>query len=411
MKKRIVSLLVIFVLLFSIFIPISTVEAKKVWVSGYTRKDGTRVKGHYRNVGGSSSTGNNYYSGTNTIDYDMKSHDISTGISYYKNYINLYKNSQTIGTANVANLVYVHGYYNSLGQYVRPHYRTHANQFVEDNFSYLGISTLKPKTVVEKYNYVNSKNTSISGIENYLLHNIEIKVDYINKADKKSILLYAQSLNNKKIEPDNLIYTKFGYSELESTILSKFDSTGEITTELYLYDVLKNYGINVSSDMEWLFKYYVSILNLYQRNQITQTQVKNFADKFYKIFSVPSSLINEQVEMDLLQYLEYSNGYEMYEDKLYEISYIDFSYDWDGVGYTNNIETFKSSIYNIEIYSKPGIELNNYCFQLDFYKNYQFKSTLTSIYESGFKFYTLMEVPSEKIEQTILQDIILVLSW
>jgi hypothetical protein len=85
-------------LIVATIIPYQTAEAKKTWVHGYTRKDGTYVHGYYRDSGSGNTSSTS--SATNN----------ASGTKFYKKYVNLYKNYDLVGTENVDKLVYVHGY-------------------------------------------------------------------------------------------------------------------------------------------------------------------------------------------------------------------------------------------------------------------------------------------------------------
>lgn len=412
MKKRLLCILLVLICIVTSLIPFQTVDAKRTWVNSYTRKDGTRVSGYYRNSGstsGSNNTTTSTYSKPVTNIVPVTNEDKS--VIFYKKCVNLYKNYDLIGKKAVDKLVYVKGYYDRYGNYIRPHYRIYPNQYKTDNFSYTGISTLKPLSVSKKYKYSYSTNEDIKTIETYVLHNIENKVNFLDSDQADLIKVYAESLHNNTatFEFGKNVYKALEYGDIDSSFLSKFDINGILTSDLYLYSVLSNYSIVIKEDLQWLFNYYVALLNLYSTKVVSYDKVKNFANQFYKIIGLPTSYIDEQVEMDLMQNLSYSNDYSYYEAVLKNIVYVDLSYDWDDNKYNSFFESYMAAIYNIEKYSMLDTYLSLYDISLEFLKNQVNSNTLMSTYYWDGKFYELLDTGDEIVNQRIQQDITLYL--
>ena len=414
MKKRLLCILLVLICIVTTLMPFQTVDAKRTWVKSYTRKDGTRVSGYYRNSGSTSgsdntSTSTNSKPVINVVPVTNK----NNGVIFYNKCVNLYKNYDLIGKGTVDKLVYVKGYYDRYGNYIRPHYRTYPNQYKTDNFSYSGISTLKPLSVSKKYKYTFSTNEDIKTIETYVLHNIENKVNILDSDQADLIKVYAESLHNNTatFEFGKNVYKALEYGDIDSSFLSKFDINGLLTSDLYLYSVLSNNSIVIKDDLRWLFNYYVALLNLYSTKVVSYNKVKNFANQFYKIIGLPTSYIDEQVEMDLLQNLSYSNDYSYYEEVLKNLVYVDLTYDWDDNKYNSFFESYMAAINNIEKYSMLDTYLSLYDMSLEFLKNQINSNTLMSTYYWGGKFYELLGTSDEIVNQRIQQDITLYLLY
>ncbi|WP_312369698.1 hypothetical protein [Lachnoclostridium sp.] len=406
MKKRLMCICMILIMVFNVFLPAQKVDAKRVWVSGYTRKDGTRVKGHYRNIGGS-----NGGASSNTsleVSNSAGTSNNSNGI-FYKKVVNLYKYYDIVGTANVSDLVYVNGYYDKNGNYIRPHYRTYPNQYITDNFSYLGISTLKPLPVSEKYNYKYDSNKEVKKIETYLLYNISNNLNDIGTSGKSLINTYAKALYNNTVKSEDAItfYEKMGFNDWESNVISKYDISGTMTSDMYLYSVVNNYEITVNEEVTWIYNYYIALLNLYFKQEVSYGKFKNFAYNFYKYVGLPLYLIDEQIEMDLIQNFSNIDDFKYYENLVRNLVQIDLSYDWDNDRYNSNFESYKSVLYGITKYSDLDLYLSLYELDLEIIKNKTYSNTLVSIYYWGNKFYSLLGYSNELIKQEVQQDIIL----
>lgn len=275
-------------------------EAKCTYVKGYTKKNGTRVSGYYRGCGTTSSpsetkspiptyTNNNYDYGSSKI-------------------INLYKGKNSVGTTDADKLVYVKGYYRKDGTYVRPHFRTHPNNYLTDNFSNLGVSLLPPKQKYPRFIFNNDKDIALK--EKYLLYNLSDK--NLNEKQLTQLKRYTMELkkaeSNKQkertaISEGTKFYKALGYHEELAISNTKFDLYGELTLEDYLYNVI--YSINPVS-LEALgdtniIETYAYILRETRKDPTKRSIARNFGGKFYKLIGVEQFSIENQLEMDELQ--------------------------------------------------------------------------------------------------------------
>ncbi|MBB4826593.1 hypothetical protein HNO89_003853 [Sporosarcina luteola] len=295
MKKGLLiflSFILVFPLFFGFFPDNS--EAKSTYVKGYYRKDGTYVKGHYRNTGGSSSPSKYDYKSTTTKP------SLTTTKLTIKNTVNLYKGNNLVGQEPINELVYVKGYYRKDGTFVRPHYKTSPNHFIRDNFSYLGLSTLLP--LEKKYpTYKYNLNDEIASIEHYL-YTSTIN-DELSTYQFKNLKDYAVKLNKSNSVNTTelygwLFYNSLGYDTYFSEALVKFDQTGTLTSELYLYQILSSMGIKQLT--------YTQRTNLSAYAQSLSpneniNNVINLGKIFYDSLGVASEEVESQIELDLLQ--------------------------------------------------------------------------------------------------------------
>jgi len=301
MKKGLLiflSFILVFPLFFG-FIAVGDADAKTVRVEGYYRKDGTYVKPHTRNYGGSS---NSY---TTTPSYyipNNSNQSYPTPIYSTEGIVNLYKGEKLAGQAYVDELVYVDGYYREDGTYVRPHFKTHANKYVRDNFSYLGLSTLLPLS--KKYpTYKYSKSDDVAAIQHYLYANT--LTHSLSSWAFYNLTEYANSLNEDADDymtgvNGRLFYYDLGYDYNMSDALVRFDKSGILTAELYLYQIIKAMGIkkllyNQQSNLE---KYAELLTNHSTENE---TQVMEMGREFYKSIGLKSEDIETQIKLDMLQ--------------------------------------------------------------------------------------------------------------
>ncbi|WP_277376156.1 hypothetical protein [Paenibacillus polymyxa] len=294
-------------------------SASAKYVKGYYRKDGTYVHGYNR--GGSSSTytpSSDYPTFENKAD-SLTTYSSTTSYNNNSGTVNLYKGNQLVGNTSGNELVYVQGYYRKDGTYVRPHYRTHPNNFLNDNFSYLGLSTLKP---IQKYPFYNfSSIPSVSTIEHYLQYQLKDKqLTTTNLTDLKN---YAISLSNINLsnQNDNSIrvvgenfYKSLGINPTLSEDMAQFDVTGVITPSIYLEQILQERSLTVlPQDYDILKKAYLALLVASKDDEAIKVKAYTFGTKFYKqLFPLyPEQEIKDQIEMDLLQNFEGADNNEL----------------------------------------------------------------------------------------------------
>lgn len=276
-------------------------EAKSTKVKGYYRKDGTYVKPHYRNYGGSSGSSSSSGSSISDYDYNLKLVD-STPKYSTKGIVSLYKGYTIVGQEQIDELVYVRGYYREDGTYVRPHYKTSPNQFIRDNFSYLGLSTLLP--LEKKYpSFKYDSDNGVASIEHYL-YSSTIN-DEISSYNLRNLKDYAKNLNNKNSEYStkmhgSTFYNSIGYDYDFTEALIKFDKNGILTPEIYLYQILSSMGVKkLSYDQKYNLVEYAKLLNSYP--YMNSYKAIEAGKAFYKSIGVESGDIEKQVELDLLQ--------------------------------------------------------------------------------------------------------------
>ncbi|MCM3722956.1 hypothetical protein [Solibacillus isronensis] len=300
MKKGLLVLLS-FIIVFPLFLGFfaDDVEAKKTYVKGYYRKDGTYVKSHYRNSGGSSSSSSSSSSSYNSNYYFNNNN--STSKYSTKNIVNLYKGHNLIGYEQINELVYVKGYYRKDGTYVRPHFKTSPNKFIRDNFSFLGLSTLLP--LEEKYtSYKYDSNDTIASTEHYLYTST---IDSnITSYRLKYLKDYAVSLNNNTPKYTKELYGEFfyeiavGYDSNIAKALIKFDLIGILDFEMYLYQILTSMGIkDLSYSQKNYLEEYATLLN----TQATKNDLIEAGKVFYNSIGLEEEEIIEQIELDILQ--------------------------------------------------------------------------------------------------------------
>lgn len=297
MKKGLL-LLLSFVLVFPLFfgfVDVGEADAKTVKVKGYYRKDGTYVRPHTRNYGGSSSSGS---SSDYNYNYSIPSYPMPTLST--SEIVNLYKGNKLAGEAYVDELVYVEGYYREDGTYVRPHYKTHPNKYERDNFSYLGLSTLLPLS--EKYpSFKYSSDDNVAAIQHYLytstIH------DSLSSYGLTYLTSYAEKLDNNDSLTGlygGMFYQHAGYDYNFANALVKFDKSGILTPELYLYQVLKALGVKtVTYNQQSNLLSYANMLK--DQSFKTETEVKEAGREFYKSIGLKTDDIEAQIELDLLQ--------------------------------------------------------------------------------------------------------------
>lgn len=313
--KALLSLLLILALLApSLLLAPSHAEAKRTYVDGYTRKDGTRVKGHWRDTGSnssSSSSSSSNYSNSNYYDNSYPNNNYSTPS---KGIVNLYKGSTIVGSTSTNDLVFVQGYYRQDGTYVRPHYRTHPNQFLSDNFSYQGVSTLFPldKPFSKYPTYVPSSSFDNRAIENYLGY--QVMRETLSNDQVISLQNYAQflvnSTQNQGSKDIALAYGKTYYASLGiapeiGDNLAYFDVTAELTPSVYISQVLYSYGVKtLKEEMIPVFHAYATALQAAQGTVNAEVYSKKAQKLGYTLYYGTDQLyadISTQLELDKLQ--------------------------------------------------------------------------------------------------------------
>ncbi|WP_338652687.1 hypothetical protein V6B14_12815 [Sporosarcina psychrophila] len=301
--KRGLLVFLSFILVFPLFFGFfgDDAEAKSTKVKGYYRKDGTYVKPHYRNYGGSSGSSSSSDSSSFDHDYNLKLVE-STPKYSTTGIVSLYKGYTIVGQEQIDELVYVRGYYREDGTYVRPHFKTSPNQFIRDNFSYLGLSTLLPSE--KKYpSFKYDTDDGVASIEHYL-YTSTIN-DEISSNNLRNLKDYAKNLNNSKSEYSTKMYgssfyNSIGYDYYFTEALIKFDKNGILTPEIYLYQILSSMGVKkLSYEQKYNLGEYAKLLNSY--SYMNSYKAIEAGKAFYKSIGVEIGDIEKQVELDLLQ--------------------------------------------------------------------------------------------------------------
>jgi hypothetical protein len=282
-----------FIIAFSLTIPLlfvatEEVEAKCHWVKGHYRS-GKWVSGYWRDCG-------NGDSDTNDAKSEFKSPS--------KNIVNLYKGTGYVGSSNANQLVFVEGYYRKDGTYVRPHYRTHENSFIVDNFSYKGISTLLP---LEKNKLTLNSNKTVAATELYLYSIVGNKqLSNIQIQDLKTYAKELSSLKDKNLQEVKKLGIKF-YQDLKfnSFFAEKqfeFDSKGNMGIEGFVYQSLIQMGVtNLTLDQQSKLDEYITKLSELLINKGNNLSVKFAGENLYKLLGFSSYDSSFQSEMDILQ--------------------------------------------------------------------------------------------------------------
>ncbi|ASA22714.1 hypothetical protein [Paenibacillus donghaensis] len=312
-KFKLFICLTIFLSILFPMLLISPNNAQAKYVKGYYRSNGTYVNGYYRSDTNSSYTpSNNYYRSDTNSSY-TPSYEQSTQRSTSNYTVNLYKGNSYYKTVPSSNLVYIKGYYRTDGTFVRPHFRTHPNDFLTDNFSYLGLSTLKPLQSYSNFQY--SDNPKIAVIENYLAYEVyekSLSIEQLNDLKNYANLIYNENSGNSNIlntlDCGMKYYSSLGISNEIGLELSKFDINGKLTPSAYLSQIL--YQNNIYSFGEedfYFFKAYAFSLAgskdiLY--GKYYSDRAKEIGKYLYQRVGLSDPTL--QIEMDLMQNFEYS---------------------------------------------------------------------------------------------------------
>ncbi|WDQ32257.1 hypothetical protein PTQ21_28420 [Paenibacillus marchantiae] len=382
-------------------------EAKCTYVSGYTKKNGTRVSGYYRGCGTvDSNSSYNSYTPTYTEKTETKNY---YGLS---NTINLYKGQNYAGTTDTENLVYVNGYYRKDGTYVRPHYRTHPNHYINDNFSYLGISSLIPHTKYPRFTFNSDVNISLK--ENYLLYSLS---DY-NLNEKQLNMLKTYTLNLKEAELDRQfeqnvvttgkqLYTSLGLDEITAYNKIRFDLTGDLSFEDYLYNVA--YSFNPTFKKSFgdfpILETYAYLLKESKSDSNMLKITKNYGSKFYKFIGADASSIESQIEMDLLQTFESNQSVPL----MPPFSLLNTA---NGAFTKGAVRTYlinEGAHLNITFNSHVILDATPYQASLELLYNGSYSFLNSSIIE-GIKFYTKYGLSTNEATNQTIKDINVILA-
>jgi len=418
---------IVLIFLFSFFsLFVSQVDAR-TYVHGYHRKDGTYVHGYYRGGGSGSSYSNDstyapsepYIPNSTYVpsipeNYPpiTTSYSVPTGSVIASRVVNLYKGNNTIGTTATNNLVYVHGYYRQDGTYVRPHYRTHPNNFIQDNFSYDGISTLPP---LQRYPfYIPESDKHSLPIEHYLFYqtsNYKLNDDQLIHIKQYTSSL---SIDHESAHPDDQkkaldlglsFYQSLGINPLISQALAEYDWTGIVTPQSYLSQLLleNKKGAKISEETLYLQKAYLIALVGAKENGWYKSKVQNIGLAYYRSILGDSSTqndIEDQINMDMLQNFEDSSELKSIKETLQVLN------QYVGIYQNNNISVEKylkelTAIYNLQANEDPNL----YKSELVNYSEYR---TIAYYYlQDGINFYISSGLSKDIAEKQAIYDLII----
>lgn len=276
---------------------VDTVSAKCTYVKGHYR-NGKYVSGYYRGCGGGSDS--DYtpsYPSSSDSDYTPSYPTYTPKPSYNdsKRIVNLYKGNTYVGSTDASKLVSVRGYYRKDGTYVRPHYRTHPNGFIDDNFSEQGLSTLLP---LSKNKISFSSQPNIARAERYLYS--VVGGTSLSSGQVEGLKQYATSLETNRKYPNSVreqgefFYHSLQYHPFLAKAQATFDLTGNQTPESYLTQLLIQFGkTSLTDEQEQLLERYALAL---KSNQGTYTIGKDF----YRSLELDIN-IEDQIDMDSMQ--------------------------------------------------------------------------------------------------------------
>jgi len=395
MNKKIKVLLSL-VLVLSFVLPLLIIVPNPVlakYVNGYYRKDGTYVRGYYR-----SDHNSNY---TYTPSYDTSSRRSNTDYTIY-----LYKGNSYYKTVPKSNLIFVQGYYRADGTYVRPHFRTHPNDFLTDNFSYLGISSLKP---LQRYtNFKYSDNLSIAEIENYLAYevsDISLNVDQLNSLKNYASIIHASTSDSSKtlsaVTNGIEFYTKLGVSKELALELVAFDISGKLTPSSYLSQILYQNNIySLTEENYYLFQAYAFALAGSKDSQYGEfyaTQTKKIGEFLYTKIGLSNPTI--QVDMDIMQNFLYSD--EHFRNISMDVD--DMFLSNKSVYSTDEVNYYLNTI--IKSYSGTGVDFSRYEASLWMLSND--KSMPRYLVKNGFDLYSKIGLSTEQTICQFSKDIVM----
>jgi len=193
-NKQIIISAILILIIFSLFLSLAF-ASDDVKVSGYYRKDGTYVKGHYRSSPDSDPTNNWSFPG-NVNPYTGK---VATGNpeTYLKNY---YGSDSYTSSADV----WVSGYYRKDGTYVIGHWRSRPDGNPYNNWSFPGninpytgrIATGNPETYLKnyyKYSKGYNKKIGFSSVDNVA---IAVTINNIGKESNAPPITIGSSIED-----------------------------------------------------------------------------------------------------------------------------------------------------------------------------------------------------------------------
>lgn len=375
-----------------LFISVSEAEAKSTYVKSYYKKDGTYVKGHYRNTKSGSSSYSSSPSPSPSYTESKKE------LYKTRNIVNLYSGKNLITSREASSFVFVQGYYREDGVYVRPHFRTHANNFLTDNLSYNGLSSLLP--ITSKYSlFTYSSETAKASVERYL-HSVVLSYS-LKQNQLDNLKLYASKLALKEasaIKFGESFYKDLGFQSELAQSQTKFDTDGILNLDNYLHLVLVQQGKSKLTDAQRnMLETYDDYLNA-SEDYSKRSLSRSTGLSFYQSLGMSYSLAKEQVEMDLLQdetALSLKSGNNSSETNIQQNIFFDLS------AFPHELETFNNYLRTVlKTYSlKEGFtnsDLTSYAITLYVSADYiKYTFAKDEIYRAGLSFYKKVGLTEE----------------
>lgn len=398
-SKLLITTLAVLLLLLPLFniLSMSVVDARS-YVRGYYRSNGTYVNGYYR--GGASSSSSSSSSSTSS--------SYSNGSSRI---VNLYKGTTYDHSISADTLVYVHGYYRADGTYVRPHYRTHPNNYINDNFSYQGLSSLTP---LQKYpSYKFNQNKDISVIENYLLY----QVDSYNLSSSQLSLLsnYADLLNKSNTDiqssqaasaAGNQFYKSLPITEEIANALVEYDISAQTSIDSYIGQTLFEYKIStLSENSKNLLQAYKIALYGSKENSTYKQKALSLGLEFYKSLNVYPLYLDweatNQVNMDLLQTFAENSNTAIYKKYISNIS------QFIGAYTSSKEDVIKYITFVFDKYGKVYNETSSFSYRFDLEYTPKLKRITSLFFQDGINLYKQAGLSQDEATIQTIIDLIL----
>lgn len=420
--KNYIVVSLVLILMISSFSVFSPQAYARTYVHGYHRKDGTYVHGYYRG-GGSSDTYSNYtstepytdptpsYVAPTSTSSSLPTYSVQASSIAAASVVNLYKGKQVIGSTSTDDLVYVHGYYRKDGTYVRPHYRTHPNNFIQDNFSYQGISTLPP---LQNYpSYIPSSDKNAVPIEHYLFHqfsNYNLTSEQLTLIKEYvSLLNINRDSSSSETEKTAIdfgisLYQNIGIDPMLSKSLAEYDWTGIMTPSCYLAQLLleNKSGARISQETLYLQKAYVISLVGAKDNNAYKIKAQNIGLAYYRSIlneSVSNQDIADQISMDLMQVFQDSDNLNNIKSIISNLNqYVGYYQNTD-----SNVQNYLTSVTSQNAL-QSNIDMELYRSELVNYPSYR---TIAYYYiQDGINYYITNGMTKNAAEEQAIKDLI-----
>ncbi|SET18697.1 hypothetical protein [[Clostridium] polysaccharolyticum] len=185
-------------------------------------------------------------------------------------------------------------------------------------------------------------------------------------------------------------------SSFEAAAQSKFDKNAVMNWELYISSVLKGYGIQVNDDEAFLYKDYLTLINLFKNSQFDFNKVYNFGLFLYEYYGLDKDSAVEQVLMDMLQ-----NNFEFVYDYTYLVERFQNLECFFYLDFRNYLENQGVTEYN----SLIKYYMENYILSFESFASGLQKSKLAKIYEEGKMFYSQFGIEDNALKEKIEDDI------